>query len=250
MICKNCNKDIPAGSEYCPECGAPMDEPVVISMTKEDIKNANKKLNKKKSIKHKKSEGALKKSSNGARLAAEGPLFNLPGYAKSLKDDSANFLGLIGALILFYSPFMTWLWEELWEKKKTASLFDMGGKSAELALGKPVIIFFAVLVLITAIAMLAESARENIRPLRPYADNILIRLAPVAAAIIILILIMVNKEYSVAINNINEIMEKAENMGASKNYDGGRGIGIVFYIAGTVIYTLSVVFDMSKGKKK
>ena len=247
MICKNCNKVIPDGNDYCPECGAPMDEPIVISMTKADIKNANKKLKDKTA---EKVEKTTKSGSGKPRLEADGPLFNFAGYVKSLKANTASLLSLIGALILFYSPFMTWLWEELWKEKTSVSLFDLGGKNATLALNQPIIIVCAILVLLTAIAMIAISARENIRPLRPYADNILLRFAPAVVAVIILMVIVSNKDYSTACNVISDTIEMAKSIGSSDNYDGGRGAGIIFYIAGTIIYTVSAIMDMGEGNKK
>ena len=42
MVCKNCGTEIPEGALYCESCGAPLEEPVVLKVSKEDIKRAEK----------------------------------------------------------------------------------------------------------------------------------------------------------------------------------------------------------------
>ena len=42
MVCKECGKEIPEGAMYCEACGAPLEEPIVLKVTKEDIKRAEK----------------------------------------------------------------------------------------------------------------------------------------------------------------------------------------------------------------
>ena len=42
MVCKNCGTEIPEGALYCESCGAPLEEPVVLKVSKEDIKLAEK----------------------------------------------------------------------------------------------------------------------------------------------------------------------------------------------------------------
>ena len=40
MVCKECGKEIPEGALYCESCGAPLEEPIVLKVSKEDIKRA------------------------------------------------------------------------------------------------------------------------------------------------------------------------------------------------------------------
>ena len=48
MVCKECGKEITDETlGYCPECLAPLNEPVIVNMSKDDIKKANKNLEKK-----------------------------------------------------------------------------------------------------------------------------------------------------------------------------------------------------------
>ena len=42
MVCKECGKEIPEGALYCESCGAPLEEPIVLKVSKEDIKRAEK----------------------------------------------------------------------------------------------------------------------------------------------------------------------------------------------------------------
>lgn len=240
MVCNNCGKDIPEGNDYCLECGAPLDEPVVIKVTKDDIRKVNKKDKETKTV----------KVAEDADKETQGAFINIAGYLKSLTNNIGNMLALIGAVLLYLSPFMTWLWEKLWDTRSSGNLFDLGSKNGEMALGKPIITVFAIMVLLTGLAMLALSARENIRPLKPYADNYLVRFIPVLAGVIIFVLIIRNGNYVNAVENIDRGIEYAKQFGVSQNYKGGSGIGPALYIGGLVLYAASVFMDMIGRKKK
>lgn len=240
MVCNNCGKDIPEGNDYCLECGAPLDEPVVIKITKDDIRKANKKDKETKAVK------VVEEAEDVSQRA----FIDVAGYLKSLTNNVGNMLALMGAVLLYLSPFMTWLWDKLWDTKSSGNLFDLGGKNGDMALGTPVIIIFAIVILLTGFAMLILSARENIRPLKPYADNYLIRFIPVIVGIIIFVLIIKNGSYAAAIENIGKGIEHAKQFGVSQNYKGGSGMGPALYLVGLALYAISVFMDMMNRNRK
>lgn len=226
MLCENCGKEVPEGNEYCMDCGAPLVEPVVIKVTK------------------------IVKDDKPAKEEPQGAFIDISGYTKSIGNNINNFLALIGAVILYLSIFMTWLWDKLWDTKKAGNLFDLGGKNGDMTLAKPIMIVFAILGLITGISMLIMSARNNIRPLKPYANNYIIRFIPVIVGIVIFILIMRNKEYIDACAIIDKGIKNAKMFGASDKYDGGKGIGPILYLSGLALYALSVFIDFMNRKEK
>lgn len=225
MVCSNCGKEIPEGTTYCLECGEPVEAPVVLKATKVEEKPT-------------------------PRLEADGPFINLSGYVSSLKKDTSCFLALLGALLTYLAPFMSWGWRRLMDTKESGNLFDFGSKNAALTLGKRIFILFAILIMVNGIYMLVVSARENIRPIRPHADNVIVWLIPVIIGIALYFLIVKNATYQLLLNGIEEQMELAKLLGAAKNIDGGKGFGPIFYLSGLALYTLSVLVGLAGRKKR
>ena len=99
MVCRECGKEIADGLDYCTECGAPVEEPIVIKMSKDDIKKANKDLDKK----TKEQRKSTNKDGKGKNVIGaydesedyEGECINLVGYGKSLGSNINNLLALI-----------------------------------------------------------------------------------------------------------------------------------------------------------
>ncbi len=206
MVCKGCGKEIEEGQEFCDACANVSEDTTVVRITKDDLKKS----------KHKE-----------PRLKAEGPFLDLEGYARSLVGKFTNMLALLGAVILYLSPFCAWMKREVEGGKLTASLFDVGGKHADLAVHQNILSVCGVVILFVAVVILVFSARENIRPLRPYADSYLLRLIPVVPGIIAYILIIKNSAYCEAL--------------LAPNTESGAGN--IMCIVGLIIYVLSVIFD-------
>lgn len=264
MVCKECGKEITDETlGYCPECLAPIDEPVVISMSKDDIKKANKDLEKKeKELQKKAEETAKAKAKEKAKLSKdndasyveevyEGPFINLIGYVKSLGTDISNLLVLIGAVLLYISPFLPWIWETLHKVHKKGNLFDMAGKSAEMSIKTPVLGIMGILILISAFMMMLISAREYIKPIWKYRNNFIIRIVPLVLAVIAFIVIFKNKNYEVMLSGMKSLKDTAVSLNQSSVYSYGRGLGFIFCIAGMALYAVAVVMDFFKnGKNK
>lgn len=211
MVCKGCGKEIEDGQEYCDACARVEMETEVIHVTRDDLKKLNRRE---------------------PRLKADGPFLDLEGYARSLKDNFTNILALLGAVLLYLAPFCSWMKREGQSGTRWGSLFDLGGKRAELAVHQNVLIVCSVVILVMAVSMLVFSARENIRPLRPYTDAYLLRLIPVVPGIAAYIVILKNSAYNAA-------------LAASGT---SPGIGRIICAAGFIVYALSVVFDMFREK--
>lgn len=226
MLCKNCGKEIKEGMDYCMECGAPIEEPAVITLTKEQLKAPKKKAE---------------------PDAVTGPFFDLSGFVNNLKSSVSMLLAFIGAILLYLSSFSTWLWEQLFDQKKSANIFDLGNKSGEMYIGKASFLILGIIILITGLLMLIMSADPYIRPLKSFGNSevkrTILKCVPIIISIIIFILIWKNNLYEQAYNNIKNQIDFAKSIGSSSNYTGGRGVGPILYICGVALYTLSVLFE-------
>lgn len=211
MVCKGCGKEIADGQEYCEICSGDAEE-AVIRVTKDDIKRLKKKE---------------------PRLKGEGPFINLEGYIQSLTADITNLMALIGAGLLYLSPFFSWLRRFDENERVKGSLFDIGGKNAVLSIHHAGLLAAAILLLLTGLIMLIWSARENIRLLRPLADSYLLRLIPVGTGLLAYVLVATNRGY-------NDVLRAAGEAGIKMD----KGIGGILCIAGLAVYVLSVVFDI------
>lgn len=263
MVCKECGKEITDETlSYCPECMAPLDEPVVINMSKDDIKKASKEFDKKEKELQKKEA----KTAKDAKIVAagedidldaeyEGPFINLLGFVKSLGTNLSNLLVFIGAVMIYISPFLVWLWEKLRGEKSKGNLFVMAtkpskvlsnGNNSVLALGSTTILIMAILLLISGFLMLLVSAREYIKPMWKHRYSLVLRLVPVILAIVAFLVIWYDKSYINALDAMKELKDMAKTLNQSNVYSYGRGIGPIVCIGGIVIYIISILVDIPK----
>lgn len=246
MTCSNCGKEIMEGATYCLECGAAIDEPVVLSDIKP--KNMEKALAEGK-IKEKKSIVETFKSDLEKSRNYKGTLLDFSGYVKSLGSDTAALLGFLAAVLMYLAPFFSWLWNEHFKVKKTGNLFELGGKNAELALHSGIFIFMAILIMLSAIDMLAFSGCKYVGPLKAFEKNYIVRALPVVLSLIFFLIVINSKDFKTALDFIQKQEETAERLGAGFNYSGGIGVGPVMLIASEVLYVLSLFMDFAKRKK-
>ena len=246
MVCKECGKEITDETlGYCPECLAPLDEPVVINMSKEDIKKANKDLEKKEKEIQKNVEVVKIKQKADLHLndKYEGPFINLIGYVKSLGKNVNNLLVLIGAALIYASPFLPWIWEKLHKTYKKGNLFEMASKDADMALGSKLMAIMGVILLISGFMMLLVSAKDYIKPMWKLRYNFIFRLIPFVASILAFVVIFKNKSYENAFSAMKELGDMAKSLGQSSVYSYGKGLGPGICIAGIVIYGIATFFD-------
>ncbi len=254
MVCKNCGKEVPDGADYCESCGSPLEEPIVLKVSKDDIKKAEKAEKQRLKERAKETVRQQPKRNVAKRkriAAAQEKVIDFSGYIKSIGMDRNMLMMLVGALLLYVAPFLNWIWEKLFDVKRKANLFEMGMKSSMveengriLALGSMLVFILAIVVLVVGVVMLVLSAADYIRPLRRFASNPIVRIIPIVLLAAIFIVIMNVKLYTQALAAIEDNISLARQIGAKSNYTGGRGVGPVIYIAGLLLYTFGTVFDL------
>lgn len=235
MVCSNCGKEVRENATFCEECGAPLEEPVVIKMTKEDIKGATKNA---------KSSTLNGQTDKVAPRQWVGPAIDLPGYVNDIKTNVSSLLALIGALLMYLSPFFSWLWRKHGEAKSTANLFDLSRKVGDLSLDSKLLFVIALLVILTGLAMMVASAAKHLKFMQPYLDNKYIFMIPAIIGLVILILIFANSKYEQAYDIIMKQVEKSSS-NVNMKFSGGRGFGPILYIGGLISYFASLVINMS-----
>ncbi len=263
MVCKECGKEITDETlSYCPECMAPLDEPVVINMSKDDIKKASKDFEKKekeiqKKIAETTKETKIVAAKDEIDLDAEyeGSFINLLGFVKSLGNNISNLLIFIGAVMLYISPFLVWLWETLHKNKSKSNLFGMAVKpskilssesSSVLCLGSTAILIMAILLLISGFIMLLVAAREYIKPLWKLRYNFFFRFIPAVTSIVAFVVIWYDKKYANALDSMKELKEMAKTLNQSNVYSYGRGLGPIVCVGGICFYIVATVIDFVK----
>lgn len=261
MVCKECGKEVPEGATYCESCGAPLEEPVVLKVSKEDIKRAEKeeKVKAKERAKAASKEAVKVKPSKPShkRQPDESKIVDIVGYIRSVGSDMNLLFTFVGAIILYLAPFMNWIWEKVSDTKRKASLFEIGMKSSMveedgsiLAMGATIVMVLAVLAILIGVWMLILSAADYIKGLRKYAANPLMRFLPIVIMVIIYVLILKNHTYELSYRALEGNVRLSKEIGTSANYSAGRGLGPVFYIGGLVLYTIGTVGDFLNRKRE
>lgn len=234
MVCSNCGKELPDGTQFCEFCDAPTDTPVVLKVSKEDIKNAEKK--------QKEKERQIAKEARSAAAKKQ---------REKERDGFNSGLAFIGALLLYLAPFLNWIWEKLFDVKKKASLFELGLKgdkydmdSRILYMDEKRMLVLGIVILVVGLVMLAMSAADYIKVLRPYSSNIVLRILPIVILAVVLVVILKNEAYQNALDAIEKNNELAKQIGSKSNYSGGMGVGPIVYGAGLVVYTIGTIRDL------
>ncbi len=246
MICSNCGKEIMEGATYCLECGASIDEPVVLK----DLKPKN--------LEEAKASGSIKEKKNIVEAMKDdfrqcknykGPLFDVSGYIKSIGTETSVLVGLLASILVYMAPFFSWIWYEHFKVRKTGNLFELGGKNADLSVGSGILIVLAILIMLCAIDMLAFTGCKYIGPLKAFDNNYVIKAIPIVISLLWLLIIMKNNNYNAALDVIENQEKVAETLGVSANYSGGRGVGPILLVSGQVLYAVSLFMDYTKRKK-
>ena len=226
MICSNCGKEIEAGASYCLECGASIDEPVVISA--EQAKDAT----------------ILKEV-----VINDGPFIDFSGYVKALGNDTSVLVGFLATVLVYLAPFFSWIWKEQFGEKVTGNLFELGGKNSEMSINSGVLILLATLIVLSAIDMLAFSGCKYIGPLKRFEKNYIVRGLPIITTTVFFVLAINVEKYKASLSYIKEQVEIAKKLGEGFSFSGGMGVGVFMLIIGIILYGVSVLLSYMKNKQ-
>ena len=214
MVCKNCGHEIEEGADFCLECGESISEPVVIT----NIKVEKKPEKKEEDIDY----GDLTK-------------YDISGYINSLGNNKVNLFAFFGAMLVYLSPFFTWLHQLYFGEEEKGSLFDIAGKNLEIATGSTMLKIVAVLIIIVGIFMLVVSASAYLGPIKKYQNKDVFRYIPVILGTVTVIIVFIDGAYLDAIEAIEVMTDKFRAVGAGADiYNGGPGVGPLLFIIGMI----------------
>jgi len=244
MNCSICGTVIPNGQTNCPSCGAmvqqaqPMQpnmaQPMQPNMAQPMQPNMGQPMQPNMGQPMQPAQPAM--NQGGFKNIASGA--NMNGLMGALKSDVMKLVGLVGALLLFLSPFLSWCTLKVsffgMTESDSANMFGLAGGET-----KEVIFPFLAIILIAVAALLiimdiadfvpavqsVKSKLENI----PYFEFILI-----GVALIVVIIALLN-------GDINDFISAADMMGK-----GSHGIGPVFAFLGIIAAAVPRVLKIVK----
>ena len=102
MVCKECGKEIPEGALYCESCGAPLEEPIVLKVSKEDIKRAEKeekaKAKERAKLAAKNTVKQVPEKKHHRKAADTSKAIDIVGYFQSIGGDMNLLLSFFSSL--------------------------------------------------------------------------------------------------------------------------------------------------------
>lgn len=216
MVCKQCGKEISEGRNYCEACLLELeqDDLSVVVLSKETMK---------------------KNMKNASRKNA---VVDLSGYVKSLANERLRIVMLIGAILTYLSPFLSWMKSDFNYinepgKSHSASLFVLGGDVGVLSLSQRIITWSAVLLMVAGIMMLLRSAKDYIPGLQPILEYRWAAYVPCVLVAVALLWFLINK----GVRNAWKTVIKPD-------------IGILVCFVGIVLYVVANVQYDKKQKEK
>ncbi|MDO5127096.1 MAG: hypothetical protein Q4D54_05030 [Eubacteriales bacterium] len=215
MVCKQCGKEILEGKSFCDECLLTLEqENEVVVLSKETIKKNMKKASRNKAV------------------------VDLTGYVKALTNERLRIVMLVGAILTYLSPFLSWMKSDFnyineMGKKHSASLFEIGGDTAVLSLSQRVITWSAILLMIAGFMMLVRSAKDHIPVMQTFLDIRWSAYVPCGVVAVALLWFFINK----GVRNAWKTVIKPD-------------IGILVCLVGIVLYVIANVLYDKKEKEK
>ncbi|MDD6326984.1 MAG: hypothetical protein PUA62_00840 [Lachnospiraceae bacterium] len=215
MVCKQCGKEILEGKSFCDECLLTLEqENEVVVLSKETIKKNMKKASRNKAV------------------------VDLTGYVKALTNERLRIVMLVGAILTYLSPFLSWMKSDFnyineMGKKHSASLFEIGGDTAVLSLSQRVITWSAILLMIAGFMMLVRSAKDHIPVMQTLLDIRWSAYVPCGVVAVALLWFFINK----GVRNAWKTVIKPD-------------IGILVCLVGIVLYVIANVLYDKKEKEK
>ena len=157
---------------------------------------------------------------------------NTGALVGALKGDVMKLVGLVGAFLLFISPFFTWLKLEMWGEKETGNLFDIADLDK---CGIFTLLAFLLLLVGAAIMFwdLADYAPAFAKVKMSLAKVPYFELILCGVALIVVIVCLAHGE-------LNDYIDLVEDWGG----DASRGLGPVVGIIGVLATTAPRVCNM------
>lgn len=178
---------------------------------------------------------------------------NVPAYKKWLKQDIANIISVIGAILITISPFLPWAFYYINDNGTKESdcgslifmtkfdLIDFIGDKKGVALMPA----FGVVILLVGIILILWDAAQFAPTLRNIKDKITIpafRFICLALVIIATVLAMLNKELKNSMADAKEIMEEYSQVEGVAVYSVGPYVAV----AGVIIWLIAFVIKKIK----
>ena len=219
MNCTICGAQIPMGQPNCPNCGAmvqqqaqPMGQPV-------------------------QPMGGYQQPMGGYQQPMGQPQqmgggVNANAIIGALTGDIMKLIGLIGAFIIFITPFFTWLKVEFWGEKGSENLFGIAD-----AEDYGIFILYGILLLVVGAALIIWDLADYI-PVLGAVKGILSKvpfLELILCAVALLVVIL-----SLAHGDLNETLDLVKDWGG----EASRGIGPVIGFIGIIAATAPRVLNM------
>ncbi len=240
MNCTVCGAQIPMGQPNCPNCGAmvqqaqqpvqPMggyQQPV---QPMGGYQQPMQPMGQPQQMGYQQPMGGYQQPMQQA--APMGGGINTGAIVGALKGDLMKTVGLVGAFLIFISPFFTWLKLKMWGEKESGNLFDIADLDD---CGIFTLLAFLLLIVGAAIMFwdLADYAPAFAKVKMSLAKIPYFELILCGVALIVVIVCLAHGE-------LNEYIELVEDWGG----DASRGIGPVVGILGVLAATAPRVCNL------
>ena len=244
MNCTICGTQIPMGQPNCPNCGAMVQQPVQPMQPMggyqqpvqpmQPMGGYQQPMGQPQQMNYQQPMGQPQQMGYQQPMQQAAPMggINANAMVGALKGDVMKLAGLIGAFLIFISPFFTWLKLEVWGDKESGNLFDIADIEDCGIFG-----LFAFLLLIVGAAImfwdLADYAPAFAKVKMSLARVPYFELILCGIALIVLIACLAHGE-------LNDYIDLVENFGG----DASRGFGPVVGFLGLIAATAPRVCNM------
>ena len=226
MICSNCGIEVPEGTDYCEACGAPLNEPVVIS---KDMANAKpvKKL------------GNMP-TSDIVISQTDGKFININGYISSFSVETYRLVALVAGIAMYLSPFLFWYWKSTGPEKVKQNLFSIARKYGDMAQGSIRLNIMGILMLLCGVGMILYSARNYIRPVVKYSNKKMLWIGVEIVSIVAFLLAVTDGKFEELIQATKSELEFVKALNKGGNFGCGYGAGFYLAIIAMILFMLSL----------
>lgn len=244
MNCSICGTVIPNGQTNCPSCGAmvqqaqPMQpnmaQPMQPNMAQPMQPNMGQPMQPNMGQPMQPAQPAM--NQGGFKNIASGA--NMNGLMGALKSDVMKLVGLVGALLLFLSPFLSWCTIKVsffgMSESDSASLFGLAGGDTKIG----ICVLWGLIILVAAVVLIIMDIADYVpavQTVKSKIENIpFLELIVLGVALIAVIIALLN-------GDVKDLISAADMMGK-----GSHGIGPVFAFLGIIAAAVPRVLKIVK----